>query len=385
MPRLSKEQLEIIMKKENCNRIWSWSRINTFMISPYEYYLKYIIKEKEDRKDCIYSVTGGIAHDILERYYTNKIQFEEMKEIFQDNWYAAFDIAEMKFDRNDEEKNASIANRYKEDLLHFFSNHIILENKPVIEKFVKVNLDGILIHGYIDVCFKNKDNDYVILDWKTSSKYNDKTAKEKSGQLVIYALGLYKAGIPIEKIKICWCFLKYVDVQYQQKNGQIKTRTIERCKIGESLQSNAKMWLKYFGYDDDIYLKKLLDSNSIDILPEEIRKKYQIKDCYVYINLTEELITFWVNKVKMTIKDIEMRESDYKKYGSDKSFWDNEKQVEKESYYFSTLCGYSRKLHKPFDEYCNKIENQKGIKNTVISSLENNSVVTNDLSWLNDI
>ena len=35
--------------------------------------------------------------------------------------------------------------------------------------------------------------------------------------------------------------------------------------------------------------------------------------------------------------------------------------------------------------YCNKIENQKGIKNTVISSLENNSVVTNDLSWLNDI
>ena len=65
MSRLSKEQLEIIMKKENCNRIWSWSRINTFMISPYEYYLKYIIEEKEDRKDCIYSVTGGIAHDIL--------------------------------------------------------------------------------------------------------------------------------------------------------------------------------------------------------------------------------------------------------------------------------------------------------------------------------
>ena len=117
----------------------------------------------------------------------------------------------------------------------------------------------------------------------------------------------------------------------------------------------------------------------------EFKEKYQIKDCYVYINLTEELITFWANKVKMTIKDIEMRESDYRKYRSDKSFWDNEKQVEKESYYFSTLCGYSRKLHKPFDEYCNKIENQKGIKNTVISSLENNSVVTNDLSWLNDI
>ena len=55
------------MKKEGCDRIWSWSKINTYMISPYEYYLKYILKEKEDKKDCIYATTGGIAHDILEK------------------------------------------------------------------------------------------------------------------------------------------------------------------------------------------------------------------------------------------------------------------------------------------------------------------------------
>ena len=37
----------------------------------------------------------------------------------------------------------------------------------------------------------------------------------------------------------------------------VKTREVERCKIGESLQSNAKAWLKAGGYDVDKYLKLL--------------------------------------------------------------------------------------------------------------------------------
>ena len=45
----------------------------------------------------------------------------------------------------------------------------------------------------------------------------------------------------------------------EQKNGTIKTREVERYKIGESLQSNARMWLNALGYKDvaDHYLKLL--------------------------------------------------------------------------------------------------------------------------------
>lgn len=382
MPRLTQSQLNALMKKEDCDRIWSWSKINTFMISPYEYYLKYILKEKEDRKDCIYATTGGIAHDILEKYYTKQIEYKDMISLFQENWTAAFDIMEMKFDRNDEEKNLSIANHYKYDLQHFFTFHSLLKHKPMIEQFVKINLDGILIQGYIDACMKDDDDNYTILDWKTSSKYSVKTADEKAGQLVIYALGLHKAGIPIEKIKICWNFLKYVDVEYTQKNGKTKTRTVERYKIGDALQSNAKMWLSHYGYEPDEYLKELLDSNSIDNLPEPVKEKYKITDCFVYVPLTNSLIQSWVDKVKNTVTDIELREADYEKYKSDKSFWDSPEQVEKESYYFSTLCGYSRKLHKPFDEYCSKIEKRK--KDSEIRIVGNTNL-SEDLSWLNEI
>ena len=80
----------------------------------------------------------------------------------------------------------------------------------------------------------------------------------------------------MNKIKIAWNFLKYVTVQYEQANGTIKTRDIERFELGEKLQSNLKVWLKKLGYEDqmDEYLKMVIDTNSIECLPEDVQAKY---------------------------------------------------------------------------------------------------------------
>ena len=111
MARLTGEQLDALMKKENCNRIWSWSKINCFHVSPYEYYLKYIKKAKEDRADSIYTTTGGLAHNILEKFYTGEITYDKMIDEFEDGWIVAADIADLKFDRADEERNEQIKNK----------------------------------------------------------------------------------------------------------------------------------------------------------------------------------------------------------------------------------------------------------------------------------
>ena len=47
MGRKTKEELKEITKKYDVNRLWSWSKFNTYHNSPYEYYLKYIIKKPE--------------------------------------------------------------------------------------------------------------------------------------------------------------------------------------------------------------------------------------------------------------------------------------------------------------------------------------------------
>jgi hypothetical protein len=359
MARLTSEQLQALMKKEGVDRIWSWSKINCFHTSCYEYYLKYIKKAKEDRANSIYVTTGGIAHNILEKFYTNELPYDEMIGEFEDGWTVAVDIADLKFDRTDEEKNARIKEKYHENLVHFFNNHTILDKKPVIEQFIKVKVDNNLFQGYIDCAFKDDEGNVHIVDFKTSSIYKGAKAENECGQLVLYALGLNQQGVPFDKIRICWNFLKYVSIQFQQKNGAIKTKETERCKIGESLQSNAKTWLKHFGYEPDEYLMKLLDTNDIACLPQEVREKYVISDCYIYVDLTDKLIEKWTTHISTVIKDIELREQDYKETHSDKCFFDTEESVKAQSYYFANLCGYSRSLHKPYDEYCNKLEASK--------------------------
>lgn len=401
MARLTGAELEKIKEKYGVDELYSWSKVDCFINSPYEYYLKYIIRQKEDRNDCAYATMGGICHSTIEDFYSGKIKHEDMIEQFNDGWITAIDIADLKFDRNDISKNERISGKYKLNLEHFFRNHKQIKYGVALEKFMTAKIGDHVFQGYIDAIYKDDNDNYHIIDWKTSTKYAGKTAEEKCGQLVIYAVGLNQAGVPMDKIHICWNFLKYCTIQYQQKNGAIKAREVERSKIGESLQTNAKMWLKEFGYADqaDDYLKQMLNTNSIEVLPEEVRQMYEISDCYTYVPLTQTLIDKWTNIIVTTIADIKLREADYKETGSEMCFWDTDEQVQAQSYYFATLSGYSPNLHKPYKAYLEKIDamnngsdlfggvgsnNNAAVSGKVIhnNSGKNDEV---DLSWLNDL
>ena len=417
--RLSKEELEQVKKDFNVDKLWSWSKVNTFITSPYEYYLKYIVHAKEDRQDCSYATLGSICHSVLEDFYSGKIKYKEMLDVFEDGWLTAIDIVDLKFDRNDETRNQSIGTKYKNNLLHFFEHHSIIdhisfENKNdrpkdileykdgqlELEQFITANINGNIFQGYIDVLYKDYDGVYNIIDWKTSTQYKGKKAEDEAGQLVIYAIGLHQLGIPWDKIRICWNFLKYVTIRFEQANGIVKYRDVERCKIGESLQANAKMWLKKLGYADkvDDYLKQLLDKNDIEVLPDEVQAKYLISDCYTYVDLTESLINRWIDTVTTNIKDIELREQDYTESKNDKLFCDTEESVKAESYYFATLCGYSPSLHLPYKKYLEKLEAATNATDTFsgigtlinsINSKDDKPICQTseniDLSWLDEI
>ena len=59
---------------------------------------------------------------------------------FEDGWTTAFEIGELKFDRNDSEKNKSISDKYYKDLQHFFKNHVVIDKKIALEQFVTVKV-----------------------------------------------------------------------------------------------------------------------------------------------------------------------------------------------------------------------------------------------------
>ena len=73
MARLTDSELKAIKEKHGVTRLWSWSRISTFQTSHYEYLLKYILHEDEDRCDSCYTTLGTICHDTLEAFYEGRI------------------------------------------------------------------------------------------------------------------------------------------------------------------------------------------------------------------------------------------------------------------------------------------------------------------------
>lgn len=393
MARLTWKELENVKKKYNVSQLWSWSKINTYMTSPYEYFLKYVLHKREDNDGCAYAPIGSLAHSCLERYYSGEINNNDMLAEFEDGWLTSIDIVDLKFDRNDEEKNRSIKTKYKYDIEHFFKHHERMAEKVIVEKFVTAKIGNNVLQGYIDATFKDSDGNICIIDFKTSSKFSAKTVEEKSGQLTVYAIALNQLGVPLDKIRIGFNMLKYCTIQYQQKNGAIKTRDVERYKIGESLQTNAKMWLKNAGYSDediDECLKALIDANDISVLPADIQEKYKIYDCYIWVPLTQKLVDKWTDTIIATIRDILAREKDYKDTGNEKVFWDDEESVKRESFYFATLCGYSANLHKPYAQYLDSLEKSKNGMD-LFDSVDTVSVISStktdddDLSWLDEI
>ena len=383
--RKTNQEIEDLCAKFKVDRLWSWSRMNCVHNSLYEYYLKHILHIKPDKNNSIYKVTGGMSHDIIERFYSDEITYHQMISEFEDVWLTAFTISELKFDRLDEDKNKRIADKYYYDLSSFFRTHKRIPYTVILEQFVTAKVGEEYFQGYIDCCFKDNNGDYVILDFKTSSIYQGEKANNECGQLVLYSFALNQKGIPFEKIKIGWNFLKYYSVTVEAKNGNKKVRNIERCELGDKLQASAKTWLKHFGYETEMidYLTKLLETNDISVLPEEVQEKFELNDCIVYVPLTNELIQYWEKYIIDTTKLIRAKEKEYAETLDESIWFEDEESVKKQSYYFANLCDYSSNLHKPYKLYLDKLEAEKN--GNIFGSQQNTDSNEYSLDWLKNL
>jgi hypothetical protein len=379
MPRKTYEELEVIKKKLSCHTLYSWSRYNTYKNDNYEYFLKYVKRVKEDRNDGIYGVSGGICHTVLEKFYSKEINYEQMLQEYEDE-LLNMNLAELKYDRTNEEKNKSVAEKYEYCIRHFFQNHQQITKKVDIERFITVKVGAFYLQGYVDFLFK-EDGKFNIVDWKTSSIYTGKKIEKECGQLLLYTEALRQLGVPLENIVAKWNFLKYVTVEVPQANGKTAIRNIERNEIGSGLSSNIKMWLKKAKYSEteiEGYVSTLSLTNSLDCLPEEIKSKYKISDCYVEVSISEEAIENLKQDIINTLVEINKKEAEYMKTQDENIFWSE--VTDSNSYYFANLSGYSRKIHKPYNEYLEMREMLKGVDSEV-----KKDDVEEDLSWLENL
>jgi len=391
MARKTKQELNELCEKFNVNTLWSWSRYHTYKTDKYEYYLKYILHEKEDRTNGIYAVSGGYCHDIMEDLYSHKIKHEDMINRYEDS-LLDMNLAELKYDRSDSEKNEKIANKYENCIRHFFKNHNVINYPNKIEYFIIIKIsDDIVMQGYIDFLFiepyvdadGNKKKKLHIADWKTSTRYSGDKIDKECGQLLLYSEGIRQAlNIPLEDIICEWNFLKYVTVTFEQANGKLKDRYIERNLIGESLVNTAKMWLKKLGYEDDIdtYVEDMILNNSINGLPNNVKEKFKIQDCFVQVELTEVKIENLKQDIINTVCEINDKEKEYKTLKDERIFWQD--VTDADAFRLNVLSGYSKYKHKPYGEY---LKAQEMFKNDTEDNNEEDKEDDDLLAFLDNL
>lgn len=271
--------------------LWSYSKVSSAGVDScsWEYYLGRI--KKLPGVSNSYAILGGFAHDILEEYYNGNLKYEQMKEQFETKWLEA-EMAGIKL-YNDEEKNEKMMEEYKHDILNFFETHRDL-GKVLTERELWVDVNGNVFFGYSDALTKKDDGYTYIIDWKTSTLYKGDQIRQHQHQLLLYALALEEMGIPLDKIKICWNFLKYTNVTFKhmttvtyvetvKDKSKTKTSTCLKSEWVSKVKTQLKKDLQ--AYDEELTTQQLkelvnecVENNSLETLPKEIQDKYVLND-----------------------------------------------------------------------------------------------------------
>ncbi len=320
--------------------VWSFSRLGSFHNCQYEYYNTYVLKNRG--KGNVYTEAGSFVHDFIENTYKG----EYLKQNFSEDFIVKMGELELlgiDFPSDDIRKN------FIEDVKHYTKNFKLLQGNHLLEKLIVFEIDGHWFQGYIDMTqvVENDEGskDVNVIDWKTSSKFTGKKLTEAGRQLVMYKLGL-EATSKAKINKLMWCMIKYLYVCNVQKNKKVKRKMCSRRKWVKEMKATFEKELLNNGMDDlevDILLETAVNENNIDNLPQFIKDKYWIEDCYVEYEVDEDKINEFKNYINSTIVEIESKNpnnvEDWKPL-----------DLEKESFYCNHLCGH-RSTCKFLQEY----------------------------------
>ena len=312
--RLSYEQQQYLRERFNTDRLWSYSRVSTYLEHPWEYRIVYV--EKLTRSSNVYTHFGTICHDIIQDHYDGKYDYDKMQELYEDA------ILEWRMDNKGYTfMNKNIESGYVDNLADYFKNTEIVPYKVKNESPVCVNFwdekrqKNVTFIGYLDSEYIDDEGIFNIVDYKSSSKssFSGKKLKDASKQLKLYAIGIHQArGIPYEKIRLRYDLMKYYEVFYLQKNGKWKGSKQERAKWVASQEKKIRTILLDNDvdiFDIDEMVEMSIASNTIENLPDFVKEKFQLKNCYIDVTISEEEAKELEQLLVETVAEIEEKEA----------------------------------------------------------------------------
>lgn len=325
MARLTREQTQKLIEMYGVDRLWSYSRFNSYLEDPWRYAMLYIKKVKNEQN--VYSHWGTVSHDLVQGYYDGEHSYEDMIRIFDEKVMEYnLDPDALKF------PSEKVRDGYFKNLRVYFQNTEIIPHKVKNEQAVLIPLydkkreEDVVFVGYIDSMYVDEDGVTNIIDFKTSSKgsFTGRKLVDTARQLKLYCIGIHKTqGIPYENIRMRFDLMKYYDVQYKQKNGKIGSSKQERASWVSTQLSKLRKDLFELGYDPfevDAILEESVENNSIKNLPQEVQDKFNLANCWVDITIDSEEADELEELVCDVVAEIKEKEALAIKEGFDVAF-----------------------------------------------------------------
>lgn len=306
MGRLTRDQQKVIKDKFGVDRLWSYSRWSCFSEHPWEYRMKYLEGNYTDGN--IYTVFGTISHDTIQDFYDGKYAYEEMINVFNEKvmeWRSNPNGMKFLSDKSEDD--------YISSLEHYFQNTEVVPFKirnelPILyrTKYAKTG-DPLVFIGYVDSIYKDDDGITHLVDYKTSTDtgFTGKNLKEKSRQLLLYAMAVsQRQGIPLETMNLRFDMMKYVNVEFKMKDkvnskggitkeGNWKPSRKLRTSWVSKSENNIRKALTWCCPELDVIeidelVDKAIEEESLDCLPEIARSRFKLSNCYIDVPVTQE-------------------------------------------------------------------------------------------------
>lgn len=326
--------------------VYSFSKLSTIKNCPYEAYLSYVLHTK-NRRQGVWAVLGGKLHDKLEAITNGEANKDELLPLV-DQELEYLDMLGLEFPK-DFKGEDSIRRNWATNMQHFCDTFKPLKGKYTTEELLLLKVDeDHYIQGYADLVKHNDDGTVSIFDWKTSSMYSTEDFKHAARQLVIYGLAKEAEGYQIKYL--AWIFMKYIDATFigkkraNAKKESVIKKTIERRKLASELRKYVEQDLRKFGYDEmesDMFLQEMMETNSLEGLPDEIRSRYKIQQCIKTTPFDEDAKEDAWSFIRETMEDFESR-------GEEEQNWEARSftkklgtgKVVEDTFYCNALCNF---------------------------------------------
>jgi RecB family exonuclease len=194
---------------------YSDSRVSTYEQCPYKFKLQYIEKQKPEMKNTIEAFLGQVVHKCLEDLYKKKKANEEIsKESFIKQYRKTWN--EWYSDNVKIVKENQTANNYKKlgekFLADYYDRYTPFNQLEIIglETHDKITLsDGNQWQIRIDKLTRDKEGNYYVVDYKTSSRMKSQNEADKDRQLAMYAIWVKNKFKDAKSVKLIWHMLAF--------------------------------------------------------------------------------------------------------------------------------------------------------------------------------